>query len=87
MPRCLLSFLDMRRTFVLYWSPTECIYSPNFSLFVFLGYSNEVDRSVNVVSKLRNQAVQVHGEVYTSLKKTESGYEVHVFGKNGKSSL
>ncbi|KAF9340642.1 hypothetical protein BGZ91_000982 [Linnemannia elongata] len=46
--------------------------------------TNEVDRSVNVVSKLRNQAVQVHGEVYTSLKKTESGYEVHVFGKNGE---
>ncbi|KAF8943570.1 hypothetical protein BGZ47_005285 [Haplosporangium gracile] len=46
--------------------------------------TNEVDKSVNVVSKLRSQAVQVHGEVYTSLKKTASGYEVHVFGKNGE---
>ncbi|KAF9547416.1 hypothetical protein EC957_008425 [Mortierella hygrophila] len=45
---------------------------------------NEVDVSLNVVSKLRKQAVQVHGEVYTSLKKTESGYDVHVFGKNGE---
>ncbi|KAG0277719.1 hypothetical protein BGZ95_005470 [Linnemannia exigua] len=44
----------------------------------------EVDRSVTVVSNLRNQSVQVHGEVYTPLKKTSSGYEVHVFGKNGE---
>ncbi|KAG0308260.1 hypothetical protein BGZ97_000117 [Linnemannia gamsii] len=46
--------------------------------------SNDVDKSVNVVSKLRSQAVQVHGEVYTSLKKTANGYEVHVMGKNGE---
>ncbi|KAG9065566.1 hypothetical protein KI688_001854 [Linnemannia hyalina] len=45
---------------------------------------NGADKSVNVVSKLRKQAVQVHGEIYTSLKKTESGYEVHVFGRNGE---
>ncbi|KAK3845352.1 MAG: hypothetical protein J3R72DRAFT_41348 [Linnemannia gamsii] len=44
----------------------------------------EVDKSVTVVSKLRKQSVQVHGEVYTPLKKTSSGYEVHIFGKNGE---
>ncbi|KAF9905186.1 hypothetical protein EC991_001949 [Linnemannia zychae] len=44
----------------------------------------EVDKSFNVATKLRNQTVQVHGEVYTPLKKTTTGYEVHVFGKNGE---
>ncbi|KAF9927501.1 hypothetical protein FBU30_003218 [Linnemannia zychae] len=46
--------------------------------------SNDVDKAILVKSKSLHQQVQVHGMIYTSLKKTSRGYEVHVTGKNGE---
>ncbi|KAF9086949.1 hypothetical protein BGX29_001134 [Mortierella sp. GBA35] len=46
--------------------------------------TSDVDKAVTVKAMSRNQVVQVHGEVFTVLKKTTNGYEVHVMGKNGE---
>ncbi|KAG0253959.1 hypothetical protein BG011_006043 [Mortierella polycephala] len=45
---------------------------------------NFVDQKVNVLVDSRTQEVQVHGEIFTALKKTIDGYQVHVLGKNGE---
>ncbi|KAF9179892.1 hypothetical protein BGZ50_006593 [Haplosporangium sp. Z 11] len=46
--------------------------------------SNSVDQKVNILIDSRRQEVQIHGEIFTALKETVDGYQVHVLGKNGE---